>query len=69
MLINLVLNLIWFICHEDTTIGIARTHFRLRTLKSGKEFGVDESRFWELELRSNIPCQSEVWILVDSARD
>jgi len=67
MFINLVLDLVWSICHKDTSVCVARTHFRLRTLESGEEFGVDEGRFGVLELRSNIPCQSKVWILIDSA--
>jgi len=69
MFINLVLNLIQGIRHEDTRIRVRGTHFRLRTLKGGEELGVDQSRFRVFEFCGHISCQTEVWILVDRARD
>lgn len=69
MLIDFVFDLIRFIRHKDTAVRVARAHFCLRSLESGEEFRMDESRLGILELGSNVPCQPEVRILIDSARN
>ena len=53
--INLILDLIRSVRHEDTRIHIGGTHFRLRTLEGGEELGVDQRRFGVFELRGHIP--------------
>lgn len=67
--INLLFDLVRLVGHENACIGIARAHFRLRTLKGREEFRVDERWFGVLELLRDITGQAEVRILVDSTRD
>ena len=69
MPINLILDLIRSIRHEDTRVRIRGTHFRLGTLEGGEEFGVDQCRFRVFEFRGHVSSQTEVWVLVDRAWD
>jgi len=69
MPVNLAFDLIQSIRHEDTRIRVRGTHFRLGSLKGGKELGVDQSWFRVFELRGYVSCQTEVWVLVDRAWD
>ena len=69
MTVDFVLYLIRLVGHENAAVGVACTHFRLRALKGGEEFRVDESGFGVLDLLGNVAGQSEIGILVDGARD
>ena len=69
MSINLVLDLSRRIRHEDARIGIRRAHLRLWPLERGEEFRMQKSRLGVLELLCDIPCEAEVWILVNCAGD
>lgn len=64
MLINLIFDLVWSICHEDTRIRVRSAHFRLGTLEGWEELGVDQGRFRIFELRSYVSSQTEIWVLV-----
>ena len=67
--INLILDLVRSVRHEDAGICIRGTHFRLGTLEGGEELGVNQSGFRVFELRGDISSQTEVWVLVDRTRD
>jgi hypothetical protein len=67
MLIDLILQLIRSIRHEDTRVDITGAHLGLRPLESREEFGMDERGLGILEFLSNVACQTEVRILVDGA--
>ena len=69
MLIDLILDLIWLVRHENATVWVAGAHFRLRALESGEELGVDEGGFWVLQFHGDITGQPEIGILVDSTWD
>jgi len=69
VLVDLILDLIWLVCHENATVWVAGAHFRLRTLESGEELGVDESGFGVLQFHGDVTGQPEVGILVDSTGD
>lgn len=64
MPVNFILDLIGLICHINTAVGVAGTHFCLRTLQSWEEFGVDESGFGIFQFDSNVSGEAEVGILV-----
>ena len=50
MLVNFIFYLACLISHEYATIWVTSAHFRLRSLKSREEFGIDERRFGMFEL-------------------
>jgi len=54
--VDLVLNLIWSIGHEDRRIGITCRHLRLRSLQGREKLGMDKCRFAILYFLGNIPC-------------
>ena len=66
MLIDFLLNRACRVAHKDPTVRVTRAHLRLRALQSWEEFSMDQRGFLVLELLCNIPCKSEVGILVDS---
>lgn len=67
MTVYLVLDLIWFVRHENAAVGVASTHFRLWSLKSRKEFGVEKRRLGVLELHGDVTSKTEVGVLIDCA--
>jgi hypothetical protein len=67
MPVDLVLDLIQSVGHEDARIGVRRAHLRLRALQSREKLGVHESRFRVLELLSDVSRESEIGILVHRA--
>lgn len=69
MLIDLILDLIWLVCHENATVWVAGAHFCLRTLESGEELGMDEGGLGVLQFHGDITSQPEIGILVDSTWD
>ena len=69
MPVNLVLDLVGSIRHEDARIDVGRAHFRLRPLKGGEELGMDQSGLGVFELRCYVSRQAEVWVLIDCAWD
>jgi len=69
MSIDLILDLVRGIRHEDTRVRIRSAHFRLGTLEGGEELGMDQSRFRIFELRGYVSGQTEIRVLVDRAWD
>ena len=69
MPVNLVLNHIRRVRHEDARIRVARAHLAERTLERWYELGVKEHRLGVLELDGDVAREAEVRVLVDRARD
>ena len=69
MLIDLILDLIGLVRHEDAAIGVARAHLRLRALQSGEEARVKEGGLGVLELAGDVAREAEVRVLIDCAGD
>lgn len=69
MCVDLLLNLVGFIGHEDAAVGVAGAHLGLRPLESGEELRMDESRFLVLQFLRYVPSEAEIGILVDGAGD
>lgn len=69
MCVDLLLDLVGLVGHEDTAVRVAGAHLGLGTLESREEFGVDEGGFLVLQLLGDIPSETEVWILVDCTWD
>ena len=67
--IDLILDLIRRIAHEDTRVRIGRAHFRLWALEGREELGVDQGRFGVFELDGDVAGETEVRVLVYRARD
>ena len=67
MFIDLILDLIRRIAHEDTRVRVGRAHFRLRALERREELGVDQGRFGVFELDGDVAGETEVRVLVDCA--
>lgn len=65
MLIDLALNLIRRVRHEDPGRRVACAHLRLRALQRWEELAVQEHRLGVLELLRNIARQPEVRVLID----
>lgn len=66
MRVNLLLDLIGFVRHEDTSVSVTGTHFGLGTLQRREEFRVNQGGLRVFELLGDISSQAEIRILVDS---
>lgn len=69
VLVNLIFDLIRCISHINGRICVACGHLGLRTLQSGEEFGMDQGGLGVFQLGSSVASQSEIWILIDRARN
>lgn len=65
MFVDLVLDLVGLVGHEDAGIRVACAHLGLRTLKSREELGVDQSGFGVFQLLGDISSQAEIWVLIN----
>lgn len=69
MLVNLVFDLRRRIRHEDTAVRVARAHLSLRPLECWEKFRMEQRWLGVLKFLCNVPRQTEVRVLVDSAGD
>ena len=69
VLVDLVLDLLLRVRHEDARRVDTGRHLALRAEQRRDELGVDKRRLLVLEPRGRFACQAEVGVLVDRARD
>lgn len=69
VLVDLVLDLVRCVAHEDTRVRVGRAHLRLRALQCGEELGMQERRFRVFQFGSDVAGEAEVGILVDGTGD
>ena len=69
MTIDLILDLVRSVRHVNTGVRIGGAHLALRTLQGGEKPSMKKRGLRILELDGNIPCQSEIRVLINGARN